>query len=338
MDGRRLLERPIDFGYAYRMRCSRCGQASLLTGADYLRLNDEADARMDCAHCHVSIHFGPLAAAIRDEDDIALDDALLNRLSWYHTSTYLDWPSAEFESEQRASLSTERVRALVQDPEHLLSTMLDKALHLGTYEAAIENMYRRMRNQGDAKSSFYLHRVEISIRDGRVNEGYRDENEDTAAQLSVSELTDLGLDALRYLNVWEAAGSISLAVRPDAVVAIQSIPIPAPPDPTNDLPPRVARLVDDVHARLPSDPSSDQDRLELYRLRSELTERLIAELLPDVNAEVADRFAFAISSAHGWTEPGGFEELTRTFAVHATLLTESAAYLLMLDEAERRRP
>lgn len=62
------------------------------------------------------------------------------------------------------------------------------------------------------------------------------------------------------------------------------------------------------------------------------------ELLPDVNAEVADRFAFAVSSAHGWTEAGGFEELARTFAVHASLLTDSAAYLLMFDEAERRRP
>lgn len=171
VDGGGLLERPIDFGYAYRMRCSRCGRASSLTGAEYLRLNDEAEAHVDCAYCHSNIHFGPLAAASRDENDRALDDAVLNRVSWYHTSTYFDWPSAAFETEQRASLSTERVRALLRDPERVLSTMLQKALHLGTYEAAIENMYRRMRNQGDASSSFYLHRVEIGIRGGRVNAG-----------------------------------------------------------------------------------------------------------------------------------------------------------------------
>ncbi|SDR20768.1 hypothetical protein SAMN04489765_3838 [Tsukamurella pulmonis] len=31
-----------------------------------------------------------------------------------------------------------------------------KALHVGTYEAAVENMLRRMRNQNDLASQFYL--------------------------------------------------------------------------------------------------------------------------------------------------------------------------------------
>jgi hypothetical protein len=37
----------------------------------------------------------------------------------------------------------------------------NQAIHLGTYEAAIDSMLRRMRNQGDQDSVFYLHRVRL---------------------------------------------------------------------------------------------------------------------------------------------------------------------------------
>ncbi|MFG2803848.1 hypothetical protein [Streptomyces pseudovenezuelae] len=65
------------------MRCDNCGQASPLSGADYLRLNNDANARMKCEHCHAAIHFGPLAADIRDRHDPALEDGMRNKLSWY---------------------------------------------------------------------------------------------------------------------------------------------------------------------------------------------------------------------------------------------------------------
>jgi hypothetical protein len=64
---------------------------------------------MKYEHCHNPVHFGPLAADIRDRHDPALKYGMLNKLSWYHTSVYADWPSIEFESEMRARLSTSRV-------------------------------------------------------------------------------------------------------------------------------------------------------------------------------------------------------------------------------------
>lgn len=336
-DGR-LLERPIDFGYAFQMRCSQCDRSSTLTGADYLYLNDHADARMACQHCPEAIHFGPLVADIRDERDGALDDELLNRLSWYHSSTYPDWPSAAFEVEQRALLSTARARALLPDVDRHLSTVLDMAPHVGTYEAAVENMYRRMRNQGDSRSQFYLHRVEVAIRHGRVNAGFRDENHESAAQLTVSQLDDLGLDAVRYLNVWEASGSLSLAVRPDAIVAIQSIPIPTRAAVAQPVPAGIARLIQELELRRRERSISDADRLQQHRLRTELIDGLISDLLPDVNPVVADRFAHAVWSTPAPSDVGELEGLASRFSAHATLLTDPAEYLRLLDEEPPRRP
>src|SRR5699024_11868511 len=36
-----------------------------------------------------------------------------------------------------------------------------KALHVGTYEAAVHNMLRRMRDQADRGNQFYLYRVHL---------------------------------------------------------------------------------------------------------------------------------------------------------------------------------
>jgi hypothetical protein len=136
----RFVERQITFGYDFRMRCNSCGQTSILSGADYIRLDNENDAHMECDHCDDSIHFGPLAAGIRDQNDPALDDGMLSRFSWYHSSPYANWPNTDCERDMKAMFSTSRARALMGDPEPYLQAQLDKALHLGTYEAAIENV------------------------------------------------------------------------------------------------------------------------------------------------------------------------------------------------------
>ncbi len=38
-----------------------------------------------------------------------------------------------------------------------------KALHIGTYEAAVHNMLRRIRDQADRGNQFYLYRVHLSL-------------------------------------------------------------------------------------------------------------------------------------------------------------------------------
>jgi hypothetical protein len=85
-----LIERRDGFNYGYRMKC-HCGRSSFLSARDYA---DEINqALMDCEHCGADIHFGRAVIAIRDEEDPALDDELVPRLAWYHSSTWPDWPS-----------------------------------------------------------------------------------------------------------------------------------------------------------------------------------------------------------------------------------------------------
>jgi hypothetical protein len=217
-----LTERRDGFDYGYWMNCA-CGGVSYLSPADYIA---EADAaHITCEHCGERIHFGPAVAAIRDRDDPALHNDGVVSLAWYHTSTSADWPSPDFATRFVQGLSWVG-RDLGLSREAFISDQISKALHVGTYEAAIENMVRRMHDQDDGSAQFYLYRVALRLDSRRINAGYRDENHEIAADISVSDLDRAGLDAVRYLNVHEAIGVLSLAVRPDAIAAVQGIPVP----------------------------------------------------------------------------------------------------------------
>lgn len=100
----------------------------------------------------------------------------------------------------------------------------NQALHLGTYEAAIESMLRRMREQDDAGANFFLYRTALHRHGLKFERNWRDENSENAAQITQA---DLGVaDVVRYLNVFESPGSISLAIRPRAIASIQRISLP----------------------------------------------------------------------------------------------------------------
>jgi hypothetical protein len=136
-----LSERSDGFAHRYLMRCS-CGGVSPISAENYYA-EMTRQAHMPCRHCHGTIHFGPAVAALRDPSDPALDNEKINRLAWYHTSKTAVWPSATYANDHRAALE-EMARRFRLHPEHAVEPHLDKALHVGTYEAAIENMLRRM--------------------------------------------------------------------------------------------------------------------------------------------------------------------------------------------------
>jgi hypothetical protein len=110
-----------------------------------------------------------------------------------------------------------------EDVHRARHTYETQALHLGTYESAIESMLRRMRDQDDGGAQFYLYRV--ALRCGLIIEpGWRDENLAEAAQITQSALEKV--DAIRYLNVYESPGSLSLAVRRRAIHSVQAVSLP----------------------------------------------------------------------------------------------------------------
>jgi hypothetical protein len=109
-------------------------------------------------------------------------------------------------------------------------------------------MLRRMHDQADARSQFYLHRVTLEIDPSRINQGYRDENEQAAAQLGVADLDAAEVDAIRYLNVYEATGTLSLAVHPRVVRTAQTVALPVQ-ELAEPLPPALETRIPDWESR-----------------------------------------------------------------------------------------
>lgn len=96
-----------------------------------------------------------------DPGDSTLDDDQVAQLSWYHTSTHPDWPTRDFDP---AALLTAETRMRMGGELRVAdwaARQRARALHLGTYEAAVQNMLRRMDDQDDHGSQFYLYRVQL---------------------------------------------------------------------------------------------------------------------------------------------------------------------------------
>lgn len=219
---RKLLERIDGFDYDYWMNCE-CGRRSKLTAAVYHE-RETIDARVPCEHCGGEIHYGSAVTTLRDLEDPALSPDMVNELAWYHTSTYPDWPSPRFEQDTREALESFRHRSFGSF-DGVLKMQLTKALHVGSYETAIENILRRMHDEADHNSVFYLHRVALRINEDEIST-LRDENQDEASKLLIDDLTELGLRAVRYINVHESPGSVSLAIEPGVIEYVQTIELP----------------------------------------------------------------------------------------------------------------
>lgn len=225
-DGQPLREQRGDFEYGYRMKCSN-GHFTAVLPARFQSQRGIDGGVVACEVCSIDVPVVNENIAVRDPDDPALDQHRIAKLVWYHTSTYANWPVAGY-----AEMVAERFRSSeVPMPPSAFADMLHReqtrALHLGTYESAIENMHRRMRNQDDAHSQFYLHRVSLKPTDVElIDTLIRHESHDEASQLTVNDLA--GLQVVRYLNVEESPGSVSLAINPVVIATVQSAPIPLP--------------------------------------------------------------------------------------------------------------
>lgn len=284
-----MIDRRVDFAYGYRMRCERCRTSSWLTAEDHA---GSPEAAMRCSACGEEFNFGRAVIDLRDPDDAALDDSRLPQLAWYHTTTDPDWPrssnllaAGEFDASRKDDLHEGRRRAYGKRQEN-------QALHLGTYEAAIESMLRRMRNQNDRDSTFYLYR--IRIRGGlAIESGWRDENHAEAATITATELSNDGLDVIRYLNAYESMGSISVAVVRGSIESTQRFALPIQGligQPNSAVIKRMRTLRNSVHAvqiEHANDPLSAIDRIRKKRyVRAD--EPFVRSTAPETYAALAE--------------------------------------------------
>jgi hypothetical protein len=311
------------------MSCPDCPGITPLTAAEYYSESNEA--HVPCARCGADIHFGPAVMALRDASDPVLDDEWAGRVAWYHTSTDPGWPGLARPMPAPAVKLLARMMSSgdVRRARHAYET---QALHLGTYGAAIESMLRRMRDEDDGGAQFYLFRVALRQDGLIIKEGWRDENSAEASQITQCALGEA--DAVRYLNVRESPGSISLAVRRDAIDCVQGASLPVG---VVDVMAASSLLLEVAHIRseierIEATRSADLDLVERLRrdaasrrgvpfARSPTPEQ--SALLEGICQLIADEYVPGVSCPIRWAFVGALDAWRSAQEVAA----EDAAYI-----------
>lgn len=217
-----LVDRLPDFYRSRLARCAACGHEQAFD-ADWFERWSHGDEA--CPSCGVDCTAEDATRVEADPADPALDDSQVLSLSWWHTSTHLDWPSGDFDPTVRLDDATRQRMGGHKGVERWRLRQREKALHIGTYEAAVQNMLRRISNQGDRGKTFYLYRVRLRP-DLTVGAGYSRELVDWVGDVALGQACPPGTDAARYVNEHEDPGGISVALGRDAIHSVQRLQIP----------------------------------------------------------------------------------------------------------------
>lgn len=275
----------MDFNRPRRLRCGSC-RHEWHANAEWLDRFHQGDEV--CPSCGTDCQVPERPDFWVVQNDPLRNDTKVRETFWYHTSTHANWPDRAFNPTAGFNdVTKQRMQRIGTDGgalERWARRQETKALHLGTYEAAIENMLRRMRNQDNADHQFYLYRVRLR-RDANIEPGVQKDSADWMGDVQLAEVCAPGTEALRYVNTHEDPSSVSLAVTPDAIQAVQGMPVPLAVDAAHP-------WVRAAAARLLAAGSrpAPQPKTRLERMRREMPsalavearslEKEVAEMLP----------------------------------------------------------
>jgi hypothetical protein len=217
------VERRIDFSRERQMLCGNCGHHWTVD----LNWIDRWEQGVEkCPGCGTTCEHEDSPRVTVDPGDPALDDQVA-RFCWYHTSTYPDWPTRGFDPAAGLTLETRMMMGGAELVDEWVVRQRAKALHVGTYEAAIHTMLRRIRDQADWGSQFYLYRVHLKPT-VVARKGWLPDPSNFLGDVVLDEVCPPGVDVARYLNHHEDPGGLSLALRRDAIASVQQITAPLP--------------------------------------------------------------------------------------------------------------
>ncbi|MFG3307907.1 hypothetical protein [Streptomyces wuyuanensis] len=218
------MERRIDFSRERQMLCGRCDHRWRV---DLDWIDRWEQGTETCPGCGMTCVHEDSPRVTVDPEDPALDDDRVAQFSWYHTSTQPNWPTRDYDP---AAVLTSETRRLMGGGERVAewaARQRAKALHVGTYEAAVHNMLRRSRDQADQGSQFYLYRVRLKP-SVVVGEGWLVDPGNFVGDVVLDEVCLPGVGVARYLNYHEDPGGLSLALGMDAIASVQRIAVPLP--------------------------------------------------------------------------------------------------------------
>ena len=303
-----VIERVVDSKRLRGMRCGSC-RYEWHANAEWLDRFDQGDEA--CPECGADCQVEERPNFWAVQDDPSYDDSKVRDTYWYHTSTQANWPDRAFDPTARLTdITKQRMQNIGTDGralERWAKGQMAKALHLGTYEAAIENMLRRMTDQDGADDQFYLYRVRLS-RNAVIEPGVHTEPTNFVGDVQLAEVWAPRVDTFRYVNTHEDPSSVSLSVTLHAIQAVQGIPVPLAVDAAHPwVSDAAARLLD--AASLPA----PQPKTTLERMRRHMPSALSNEARK-LEKEVADtlplrlrgRFRAGFDAASLTTNPSAF--------------------------------
>lgn len=328
MSPNELAEQPlVGFNYGYWFACINCGNRIGIPSDTYERQCTMQASYTDCG-CGTPVDISQEQPTLRNPDDVALQDDLVGQLYWYHSSRYERWPdTSAYTAELTQAMTGTHLRGL--NPDRIIERKSSLALHLGTYESAIENMFRRLHDQdvGDRSTIYYwLHRVRLKLEPNDIDPSVGGEFTTMFGDVELSDLYSRGGRASRYINLHEAIGSISLAVDPAAIHTVATIAIPIELTTVPETGPAAAAVTDAVAALSRNEATRpDTDGFEPHKLR------LAALTLRSRNPEDADGAMLRIAAE----EQHEYEERHR--AIWTELIdTLTVEYLAGVNEQVRQ--
>jgi hypothetical protein len=328
MSGSEAVDQPpTGFGYSYWFTCTGC-RRRVEVEAELFELQCTGQADFSVCACGTAVDVTDQSPTLRHTEDIALQTDSVARLVWYHSSRYEHWPDLEAYTAEVTAMAMQtaaRFERLI-DPDRLIATKLSLAVHLGTYEATIENLLRRLEDQDRTdffESRYWLHRVEIALaHPDDLHPEVIDEFHTLFGDVELAQLQALGARAVRYVNLHEAIGSVSLAIDPALVCTVSTIELPVAEATLAETASATAAT-----ARMVTAAQSDDDSSPGW---SKFVEILQSEYLSGVNPQVREPFLNAVGP---YDDPAEFH---RRFRVVAGLLMRPDVVIDMLATAPRR--
>lgn len=320
------MEQLIDFSRDRHMVCGSCGQRFLV---DLDWIDRWKQGQEKCPGCALTCEHENAPRVTVDPADPVLDDDRVARLSWYHTSTHPDWPTKDFDPAAGLTAETRQRMGGDRPVAAWAARQRRKALHVGTYEAAVHNMLRRSRDQADHASQFYLYRarLEPSV---VVRPGWVVDPSNFVGDIPLDEICPPGVDVARYLNYHEDPGGLSLTLGRDAIASVQRVAVPLAAAWDEGWVRDAVAALENATANIAPTPGN------LSRFRRQTSPRVVAGR--DLGAALARRLPINLqdqfTSATAFAEGDDPVRWARRTSGLLELIADPERVLAALDEAE----
>ncbi|EKX60742.1 hypothetical protein Sipo8835_03120 [Streptomyces ipomoeae] len=320
------MERRIDFWRERQMLCGRCDHWWRVD-LDWIDRWEQTEET--CPGCGMTCEHEESPRVTVGPDDPALDDDRVAQFSWYHTSTQADWPTRDFDPAAVLTPETRRMMGGEQRVSAWVAHQRAKALQVGGYEAAVHNMLRRIRDQADQRSQFYLYRVRLKS-SVVVREGWLVNPGNFVGDVLLDEVCPPGVDVVRYLNYHEDPGGLSLALGRDAIASVQRIAVPLPGTWDGGWGRDAVAALEDVSGTAVPATGKPARRMRPPSARAVLGRELGASLAGRLPVNLQDQFASAAAFVEG-EDPGRWARRTRGLF---DLIDDPTPVLAALDQQD----